>query len=136
MIFLPTIKLIEEYGSNLIIWAAAKEVPGQCTHSKATNREDIKSILLSGKILFVVTSTIFERGLTIPNLDVMVLYADNENIFDCQTLIQIAGRAGRLGDSGRVFLVAKTISNSMKEAVQIIKNMNREGFELGYLDRQ
>ena len=82
----------------------------------------------------MVTSTIYERGVTIPNLDVMVLHADDEKIFDSQTLIQIAGRVGRLGDTGRVLWISKTDSHSMKRAVQILEDMNREGYELGYLD--
>jgi competence protein ComFA len=136
LVFLPTIKLIEEYGSDLVMWAATKGIRGQITHSKAPNREDIKTMILRGEIFFAVTSTIFERGITIPNLDVLVLFADNETVFDSQTLIQIAGRAGRLGESGQVIFVAKTFSRSMKEAIRIIKEMNREGFELGYLDSE
>jgi competence protein ComFA len=136
LIFLPTISLIEAYGADLISWAATYEIPGEIVHSKSVNREDAKSRLLGDQIQFIVTSTIFERGITIPNLDVMVLFADNERIFDSQTLIQISGRAGRMGEVGRVFFVAKTESRSMKEAIQIIKGMNREGFELGYLDSE
>lgn len=136
LIFLPTIKLIDEYGAGLIHWATKQGIPGNVAHSRTVNRDDAKSGLLQGKTLFIVTSTIFERGITIPDLDVMVLCADNEIIFDSQTLIQIAGRAGRLGEAGRVIFAAKTSSRSMKEAVKIIQEMNREGYELGYLDSQ
>jgi competence protein ComFA len=136
LIFLPTIKLIDEYGSDLVNWAAAKGVNAEVIHSKTENRGEAKSKLLKDELQFVVSSTVFERGITIPNLDVMVLYADNETIFDSQTLIQIAGRAGRLGETGRVIFVAKTASSSMKEAVKIIREMNREGFKLGYLDSE
>jgi Superfamily II DNA/RNA helicase required for DNA uptake (late competence protein) len=136
LVFLPTIRLIEEYGVQLIHWAATKGIPADFAHSQADSREDVKARLLRGEITLIVTSTIFERGVTIPNLDVLVLYADNETIFDSQCLIQIAGRAGRLGEAGQVIFAAKTHSHSMKEAVKIIKEMNKEGFELGYLDSE
>ncbi|HBE79159.1 MAG TPA: hypothetical protein DDW65_15500 [Firmicutes bacterium] len=136
LIFLPTLKSIAEYGSALIKWAVARDIPGAIIHSKTAAHEDAKSNLLQNKLCFLVTSTILERGITIPNLDVLVLEADNEKVFDSQTLIQIAGRVGRLGETGRVIFVAEHPSYSMKEALKIIRDMNREGFELGYLDSQ
>ncbi len=135
MIFLPTIRLIEEIGAQIVKWAAQEGLTGDFTHSKADNRNEIKRKLLAGEYQFVVTSTIFERGITIPNLDVMVLFADNQRIFDSRSLIQIAGRAGRKGEAAKVIFIGKSISAAMKEAVQIVKDMNEEGFRLGYLDR-
>ncbi len=135
LVFLPTIQQIESFGGSLVKWAEAYGVIGKITHSKSTNRTETKENLLAGQIQFVVTSTIYERGITIPNLDVMVLNADNENIFDHQTLIQIAGRVGRLGEGGQVLWVSKSKSRSMKMAIEIIQEMNCEGYELGYLDK-
>lgn len=135
LVFLPTIQQIESFGKSLVKWAEAHGVIGTITHSKSSNRLETKEKLLGGHIQFVVTSTIYERGITIPNLDVMVLHADNENIYNQQTLIQIAGRVGRLGEVGRVLWVSKSKSSSMKTAIEIIEEMNREGYELGYLDR-
>ncbi len=134
LVFLPTIQQIESLGGSLVRWAQMRGVLGAITHSKSTNRMETKENLLRGNLQFAVTSTIYERGITIPNLDVMVLHADNENIFDPQTLIQIAGRTGRLGEGGRVLWVSKTKSRSMDTAIQIIAEMNREGYELGFLD--
>jgi competence protein ComFA len=136
LIFLPTIKLIEEFGAALVKWAGIKGVRGECAHSRSVNRAEVKTGILNREIDFLVTSTIFERGITIPDLDVLVLFADNQTIFDSRTLIQIAGRASRLGDPAQVIFVAKTISGAMKECCQWIETMNREGFKLGYLDRQ
>ncbi|MGE5581296.1 MAG: DEAD/DEAH box helicase family protein [Bacillota bacterium] len=136
MIFLPTIQLIEEWGKLLVKWAHARGVPGGIAHSKVGRREEIKLSLLKGEILFVVASTVFERGITLPDLDVLVMLADEEEIYDSRTLIQIAGRVGRLGEKGRVIFAGKNISKSMVEACRIIANMNREGYRLGYLDHE
>ncbi|HBF38157.1 MAG TPA: hypothetical protein DDW50_12655 [Firmicutes bacterium] len=133
-IFMPTILQIESIGSSLVSWAATCGIMGEIIHSRSANRAEAKERMLQGQIQFVVTSTIFERGITIPNLDVMVLHADEEKIFNNQTLIQIAGRVGRLGEAGRVLWLSKTQSRSMKTAIQIIEDMNREGYELDYLD--
>ncbi|MCL6589540.1 MAG: DEAD/DEAH box helicase family protein [Firmicutes bacterium] len=134
LIFLPTIKLIDKIGPVLIRALAVKGVWGAVTHSRAKARDQAKEALVAGRIDFLVTSTILERGITIRDLDVLVLNADYETIFDCRTLIQIAGRAGRLGEPARVLFIGKVKSKAMKEACELIAAMNREGLELGYLD--
>jgi competence protein ComFA len=134
LIFLPTIKLIDGIGPDLIQALAAKGVQGAITHSRSEARDQAKEALVAGKVDYLLTSTVLERGITIRDLDVLVLKADYENIFDSRTLIQIAGRAGRKGEPATVLFVGKTTSKAMKDACQIIAEMNREGIELGYLD--
>lgn len=134
LIFLPTIKSIEEIGKALVEWGRNREIHGEFIHSKRTNRTDARNDLQRGEIHFLVTSTILERGITIPNLDVMVLMADQETVFDCRTLVQIAGRVSRLGEPARVIFCAKTFSKGMKDCCHWIETMNREGRELGYVD--
>jgi len=108
MIFLPTIKMIEDIGNGLVKWGVTKGLRGACAHAKSPNREIVKNDLLTGTIDFLITSTIFERGITIPNLDVLVLFADYETIFDTRTLIQIAGRVSRKGEPAQVVFLAKS----------------------------
>ena len=43
---------------------------------------------------FLVTTSILERGVTFPEIDVYVLGADDP-VFSSSALVQIAGRAGR-----------------------------------------
>lgn len=95
----------------------------------------MKEQLNEGQLDYVITSTIFERGITIPNLDVIVLFADYETIYDSRTLIQIAGRVGRLGEPAKVIYLAKTESRAMKESCRWIRQMNQEGIALGYVDQ-
>lgn len=134
LIFLPTIKLIDTIGRNLVAWAELQGLRGACTHSRLDNRLEVKEKLNCNELDFAVVSTIFERGITIADLDVLVLYADFETIFDSRTLIQIAGRVGRKGDWAQVWFVAERISRSMKECVKQITDMNQEAQTLGYLD--
>lgn len=134
LIFLPTIKLINGVGELLIRWAEPHGIRGSVIHSQVKNRETVKAQLVDGAIHFLVASTVLERGITIPNLDVLVLLADNETVFDSPTLIQIAGRTGRLGEPARVVFIGKNITKAMRESKEWIIRMNEEGRRLGYLD--
>jgi competence protein ComFA len=79
---------------------------------------------------------VLERGITVRDADVLVLYADYERIFDTATLTQMAGRAGRTEDDtqARVYFVAQHISASMRSAVRLIQDMNRHAARSGYLE--
>lgn len=134
LVFLPTIKQIEIIGKLLIQWAGSHGIKGTIIHSQVREREAIKGQLVNGALDFLVASTVLERGITIPNLDVIVLLADNEKVFDGRTLTQIAGRAGRLGEPARVVFIGSSITKAMRESRQWIVKMNEESRRLGYLD--
>ena len=134
LIFLPTIKLIETVGKSLVQWAQTLKISGALIHSQVGDREKVKGEFKEGRYDFLVASTVFERGITIPDLDVLVLLADYERVFDCRTLVQIAGRAGRLGEPARVLFAAAKTTKAMRDSYQWIVRMNEEGYRLGYLD--
>ena len=80
---------------------------------------------------FLVTTTILERGVTFPEIDVGVLGADDE-IFSSSALVQIAGRVGRSisRPTGTVaFFIAENTRN-VQMAVNQIRYMNRLGRKL------
>lgn len=135
LIFLPTIKLIEMVGKSLIQWAQTQGISGALVHSQVGEREKVKREFSEGRRDFLVASTVFERGITIPDLDVLVLLADYEMVFDSRTLVQIAGRAGRLGEPARVLFAAEKTTKAMRDSYQWIVSMNEEGYRLGYLDK-
>ena len=72
------------------------------------------------------TTTILERGVTFPCVDVIVVGADHI-VFNTHSLIQIAGRAGRsIRDPfGDVYFLAEGRSRAMYHAKKEIKKMNR-----------
>ncbi|MHA0856232.1 DEAD/DEAH box helicase [Paenibacillus sp. CMAA1364] len=88
------------------------------------------------EIKLLVTTTILERGVTVPRSDVFILDADS-NLFDEASLIQMAGRAGRSKDdpAGRVFLASTAWTRSQKRAITQIKRMNRIAQKSGYLNK-
>lgn len=77
---------------------------------------------------WLVTTTILERGVTLPGIDVLVLGAD-EGIFSSAALVQIAGRVGRSAQcpTGTVLMVGRHQSATIQVAKNEIKMMNRRG---------
>ncbi|KPN14830.1 competence protein ComF [Bacillus australimaris] len=73
----------------------------------------------------LVTTTILERGVTIPNVQVGVLGSES-TIFTESALVQISGRAGRHPDycSGDVIFFHFGLTRSMKQAKKHIVKMN------------
>ncbi|WP_369678834.1 helicase-related protein [Planococcus faecalis] len=69
----------------------------EAVHSKDVDRKEKVLKLRQRQIPGVLTSTILERGITIPNVQVAVVGAD-QSVFDAAALIQIAGRVGRASD--------------------------------------
>lgn len=104
-------------------------------HSRHPQRDQLREEFKEGRIDVLVTTTIMERGITVPMADVVVLYADFDRVFDSSTLVQMAGRAGRSREypCARVFFVAERTSPAMRTAVASIRAMNRLAADSGYL---
>ncbi|WP_286136915.1 DEAD/DEAH box helicase [Philodulcilactobacillus myokoensis] len=80
---------------------------------------------------FLITTTILERGVTFPNIDVIILGADDE-IFSTSSLVQIAGRVGRNSDRpfGDVDFICHSNSKNVTAAIKQIKHLNYLGGKL------
>lgn len=122
LIFVPTIKICERLYMFLNVFFKN----GECVHSQKKNREEIIENFKKNKVLFLVTTSILERGVTIKNLQVIVYNADNY-LFDSKALIQIAGRVGRKIDAydGEVVFLGGYNSTSMQEAKRKILQANK-----------
>ena len=95
-----------------------------------------RQVQKAGTLHLSLIHILLERGITVPNADVLVLYADYERIFDTATLTQMAGRAGRAKDDtqAEVYFVARHVTASMHTAVRLIQDMNRHAARSGYLE--
>ena len=122
LIFVPTIKICE----RLYMFLKVFFKNGECVHSQKKNREEIVEDFKKNKVLFLVTTSILERGVTIKNLQVIVYNADNY-LFDSKALIQMAGRVGRKIDAydGEVVFLGGYNSTSMQEAKRKILQANK-----------
>ncbi|MGE7613956.1 helicase-related protein [Paenibacillus sp. NPDC101420] len=103
------------------------------TSSKDPFRAEKVTAFRSRAISLLVTTTILERGVTVPRSDVFILDADSD-LFDEASLVQMAGRAGRSKDdpAGRVVFVSPQWTRSQRGAISQIRTMNiiarRKGF--------
>lgn len=86
------------------------------------------------ELALLVTTTILERGVTVPKSDVIILDAD-DRLFDEASLVQMAGRAGRSKEdpAGRVCFVSPNWTRAQRGAIAEIRTMNRIGRQKGYL---
>ncbi|NQX47187.1 DEAD/DEAH box helicase [Paenibacillus tritici] len=86
-----------------------------------------------GTISLLVTTTILERGVTVPHSDVFILDADS-GLFDEAALVQMAGRAGRSKDdpAGNVIFASAEWSRSQRAAISQIRRMNAMARRQGY----
>lgn len=85
----------------------------------------------NGDYDFLITTSILERGVTFPEIDVYVLGADDA-VFSSSALVQIAGRAGRsvTRPTGTVAFWVGALSRSVNDARRQISLMNRKGRRL------
>lgn len=131
LVFVPTIAATE---------AVAKAL-GQSTnleicwcHASDPQRDSKRSGLENGQFQVMVTTSIMERGITISDVQVIVLYCDH-HVFQVNGLIQMAGRVGRKATSptGEVWFMAENITPQIKESCKRIKYLNLQAREKGLL---
>lgn len=86
------------------------------------------------EIMILLTTTILERGVTFPNLDVAVIGAEKA-IFTEAALVQIAGRVGRSAQYpfGTVTFFHHGRTKAMLAALSQIEGMNRQARRRGWL---
>lgn len=120
-IFVPTIKIGKLLSKLLFIFKPLLFT--SLTEDKNRKFELIKQ----GKQNTVICTTILERGITVKNLQVIVFNA-NHQLFDYQTLIQIAGRVGRKKDAphGKVIFLANKYTDNIYRCIEEIVHKNNE----------
>jgi competence protein ComFA len=131
--FVPYIEAVSRFTKLLQQVISFAEVEG--THSRDPLRDEKVQHFREGKIRVLVTTTIMERGVTVPKTDVVVYFADAP-IFDESSLVQISGRTGRSREDpiGQVLFVAEEKTKEIVKAIRHIQGMNKLAKKRGYLD--
>ena len=93
--------------------------------STTENRLEIVEQFRRKEITILVTTTILERGVTFPGVDVFVLEA-NHRLFSRSALVQISGRVGRSLDrpTGQLLFFHDGTTLAMEKAIR-----GNEGYE-------
>ncbi|MFD2615548.1 DEAD/DEAH box helicase [Paenibacillus gansuensis] len=131
-VFVPKIRHID--GTLALLRGQFSGFVAEGTSSKDSERAVKVQRFRSGDIRILVTTTILERGVTVPKTDVFILDADSE-LFDEAALVQMSGRAGRSKDdpAGRVYYAASDMNAAQSGAIRQIRSMNRIAARKGYL---
>ncbi|MDI9441912.1 MAG: DEAD/DEAH box helicase family protein [Firmicutes bacterium] len=134
LVFGPTIKACERIQG--VLSSALEKRVGIC-HSQLEERSQVIEDFRQGRLDVLVTTTVLERGVTFPDVQVVVLYADHA-LYNVSTLVQVAGRVGRRQESptGRVVFVGSTVTTEMKEALRLIRTLNKEARDKGLLKNE
>lgn len=100
-------------------------------HAAHENRKDLVQALRDKKSPGLLTTTILERGITIPNVQVAVIGAEQQ-LFNKSALIQIGGRVGRSSQhpNGDFIFFHHGISYAMDHARNEIQRLNKGGAPL------
>lgn len=95
--------------------------------STTEDRLELVQAFRDGELTILISTTILERGVTFPKVDVFVLEA-NHRLFTKSSLVQIGGRVGRSMDrpEGDLYFFHDGLNRSIKKAIAEIKAMNKE----------
>jgi len=133
LVFVPKISWIDPWIKCFRQCFPSWQIEG--SYSADPGRPSKIEQLRQGKFDLFVSTTILERGITLPGIQVVVLQADHP-VFDERALVQMAGRVGRTRESpdGRVIFMSKHRTTAMKTAVLWIEDLNKRALELGLID--
>ncbi|MHB8125955.1 MAG: DEAD/DEAH box helicase family protein [Desulfitobacteriaceae bacterium] len=133
LVFVPKISWVVTLVQSLRIRFPEWNIEGSFS-SDPGRKQKIDGLSKGEYQLFICTS-ILERGVTIPNAQVIVIAADHP-VFDGRSLVQMAGRAGRTKEypDGQVMFVSERKAPGVTEAISWIKEQNIYAASLGLLD--
>lgn len=131
LLFVPHVETL--YQVTKILKELDNNIEG--VHAEDLDRKHKVQTLRMKEIPMLVTTTILERGVTIENVQVAVLGAEDE-VFSESALVQIAGRAGRSRNfpNGDVTFFHYGKSDEMVMARKHIMDMNAEAMKRGLID--
>lgn len=125
LIFAPEIKTGQQLAS-ILEKSYPKEVIGFVS-SQTANRLELVQKFRDKEVTILVSTTILERGVTFPCVDVMVVQA-NHHLYTSSSLIQIGGRVGRSMErpTGELLFFIEGSNRAIEKAIKEIKSMNEE----------
>ena len=98
---------------------------------RAEEKNDIMARFASGEIQLLVSTTVVEVGINVPNATVMMI--ENAERFGLAQLHQLRGRVGRGAYQSYCILISSNTSKETMERLEILKNSN-DGFFLASED--
>ena len=97
----------------------------------ATEKYEVMRRFEKGEIDILVSTTVIEVGVNVPNATVMVV--ENAERFGLSQLHQLRGRVGRGSDKAYCILVSDANGENAKKRLEIMKNV-RDGYKIAKYD--
>ena len=98
---------------------------------KAADKDNVISLFASGEIDVLVSTTVIEVGVNVPNASLMII--ENAERFGLSQLHQLRGRVGRGSRKSYCVLVSDSKYENAKERLNVMKSTN-DGFEIADKD--
>ena len=121
LVFIPSIKEALTLQAIFAFFFDCKVIT-----SLSQDKEEIVTDFIRQETGILFSTTVLERGVTIPAIDVIVYKADSD-IFDLAALIQMAGRVGRTTENphGKIFFLSNHNSAKLKKCIKLLDTMNQ-----------
>lgn len=126
LLFFPHIALGQQFCQLLSDYFPDKQIG--FVSSQSLERQEQVEEFRQGQLDMLVSTTILERGVTFPCVDVFVLWS-NHRLYSRSSLVQIAGRVGRSKErpTGELLFFHDGRTKAMSQAIKEIKAMNKTG---------
>ena len=133
LVFAPNIEWMLKF--EQVLRKLYPDLSFECVHAQDPERKEKIQRMREDKLQCLLTTTILERGVTFPTIDVLVIGAE-DRIFTEAALVQIAGRAGRSPKfpTGEVIFYHDGQSQAMKKARKQIQKMNHLAKKRGLIE--
>jgi ATP-dependent DNA helicase RecG len=117
----------------LAIQKALPEIPTELLHGKMKPAEKAKAMqnFKEGKTKILVSTTVIEVGVDVPNATVMVIHSAER--FGLSQLHQLRGRVGRGSEKSYCILISSHSAKSVRERLKKLCETH-DGFELAKFD--
>ncbi|MCL7746745.1 DEAD/DEAH box helicase [Halalkalibacter alkaliphilus] len=124
LLFVPSVSTLATISQIL----TENSIEHASVHAAEPNRHEAVQAFRRKNISLMVTTTILERGVTFPDVQVAVLGAEDD-VFTEAALVQISGRVGRKKETptGDIVFFHYGVTKAMRAARAHIEQMNREG---------
>lgn len=129
--YLPAVSVDEAYGEMQQAFPK-RQVAILHGKQKAEEKQRTMEQFVKGKIDILVSTTVIEVGVDVPNATVMLLFSPER--FGLAQIHQLRGRVGRGSDQGYCYLLLSD-SNAPSKRLRIIEQSN-DGFRLAEMDME